>query len=71
MVVSSTDIQNDFNKYLDMAADQEILITKDGDTIARLIGMKIKMKSISEQLRGIIPANIDEKAIKDERMSRR
>lgn len=71
MIVSSTDIQNNFGKYLEMAAGQEIFITKNGAVVARLIGMKVEKKSLSEQLRGIIPADIDEKAIKEERMARR
>jgi prevent-host-death family protein len=70
MIVSSTDIQNNFGKYLEMATGQEIFITKNGTVVARLIGMKVEKKSLSEQLRGIIPVDIDEKAIKDERMAR-
>ena len=70
MIVSSTEVQNNFGKYLDMASKQEIVITKNGATVARLIGVQIKEKSLSEQLRGIIPADVDEKAIKAERMSR-
>ena len=68
MIVSSTDIQNNFGKYLDMASEQEIMITKNGTAVARLIGIRMQKTSISEQLRGIIPANVGEKAIKDERM---
>ena len=70
MIVSSTDIQNNFGKYLEMAAGQEIIITRNGTAIARLIGMKRQKKTISEQLRGILPVDIDENAIKDERMAR-
>jgi len=70
VIVSSTEVQNNFGKYLDMASKQEIVITKNGATVARLIGMRIKEKSLAEQLRGIIPADVDEKAIKAERMSR-
>jgi prevent-host-death family protein len=69
MIASSTDVQNNFGKYLELAAGQEILITGNGAAVARLIGIKIQEKSLSEQLRGIIPADVDEKAIKDERMS--
>ncbi|MDR0380719.1 MAG: type II toxin-antitoxin system prevent-host-death family antitoxin [Oscillospiraceae bacterium] len=69
MIVNSTDIQNDFGKYLDLAAGQEILITRNGAAVARLIGIKGTGKSLSEQLRGILPADVDEKTVKDERMS--
>ena len=71
MIVASTEIQNNFGKYLDLASRQDIVITKNGTAVARLIGMRAKDKSLSEQLRGIIPTDIDEEAIKAERMSKR
>jgi prevent-host-death family protein len=71
MIVSSTEVQNNFGKYLDIASGQEILITRNGTAVARLIGIKLAEKSLSEQLRGILPTDIDENAIKDERMKRR
>jgi prevent-host-death family protein len=70
MVVNSTEIQNNFGKYLNLASEQEIIITKKGVAVARLTGMKTRKTSIAEQLRGIIPQATDEKAIKRERMSR-
>ena len=71
MIASSTEVQNNFGKYLDMVSGQEIIITRNGTAIARLVGIKQKDKSLSEQLRGIIPSDIDEKAIKEERMAKR
>ena len=71
MVVSSTDIQNNFGKYLELASRQEIVITRNGAAVAHLIGIQMQDKSLSEQLRGIIPKDVDDKAIKAERMSSR
>jgi len=70
MIASSTEVQNNFGKYLELASSQEIVITKNGTAVARLIGIGAQKKSLSEQLRGIIPADVDEKSIKAERMSR-
>jgi prevent-host-death family protein len=70
VIASSTDVQNNFGKYLELASGQEIVITKNGSAVARLIGMKVQKKSLSEQLRGIIPADVDEEAVKAERMAR-
>ena len=67
MIATSTDVQNNFGKYLEIAAGQEVVITRNGAAVARLIGMKAQEKSLSEKLRGIVPADIDEKAVKDER----
>ena len=70
MIASSTDVQNNFGKYLEMAGDQEIIITRNGAAVARLIGVKAQKRSLSEQIRGIIPADVDEKAVRKERMAR-
>jgi prevent-host-death family protein len=70
MVVNSTEVQNNFGKYLELASGQEVVITKNGTAVARLIGIKMPKKSLSDQLVGIIPADVDEKAIKDERLAR-
>jgi prevent-host-death family protein len=69
MIANSTDVQNNFGKYLDLASDQEIIITRNGTAVARLIGIKTQGKSLSMQLRGIIPTDVDEKTIKSERMA--
>lgn len=71
MTVKSTEIQNNFGKYLELAGEQEIVITRNGTAVARLIGIHSQDKSLSEQLRGIIPVGTDEKSLKAERLSLR
>ena len=68
MIVTSMEVQNNFGKYIELALNQEIIITKNGFAVARLIGMN--RKSLSEQLCGIIPVDVDEELIKAERMKR-
>ena len=70
MFASSTDVKNRFGMYLEMAVGQDIIITRNGAAIAKLVGINAKEKSMSEQLRGIIPPDVDEEAIKAERMAR-
>ena len=70
MLVSSTEIQNNFGRYLEMASGEEVIITKNGTAVARLIGIRLQEKSLSERLRGIVPSDIDDEVMKDERMSR-
>jgi prevent-host-death family protein len=70
MIATSTDVQNNFGKYLEMATRQEVVITKNGAAVARLVGIKEKASFLSDQLVGIIPADVDEEAIKEERMPR-
>ena len=40
MIVTSTEVQNNFGKYLLLAAQEEIIITRNGTGIARLTGIK-------------------------------
>ncbi len=70
MLVSSTEVQNNFGRYLELSSGEEVIITKNGTAVARLIGIRLQEKSLSERLRGIIPADFDEGIVKDERMSR-
>jgi prevent-host-death family protein len=70
MIVNSTDVQNNFGKYLDLAAGQEIVITRNGTAVARLIGMKETVSFLSDRLVGIIPGDVDEKKEKNERLAR-
>lgn len=70
MLVSSTEIQNNFGKYLDLAAGQEIVITRNGVPVARLIGTKSTLSFLSDRLVGHVPPDVDEKAVRDERLKR-
>jgi prevent-host-death family protein len=70
MVVSSTEVQNNFGKYVEMAAGQEIIITKNGSPIARLLGMKETVSFLSDRLVGLVPCDIDESEAKMERLKR-
>lgn len=40
VIVSSTEVQNNFGKYLQLAAQEEVIITRNGTEIARLQPMK-------------------------------
>ena len=60
----STEVQNNFSKYLELSSEQEIDITKNGTAVARLFGIGIQNKPLSEQMRGLIYFNVDEKLIK-------
>jgi prevent-host-death family protein len=70
MIVNSTEVQNNFGKYLDLASSQEIVITKNGQAVARLLGANETASFLSDRLVGIIPRDVDEGVLKDERMRR-
>ena len=70
MIVKSTDIQNNFGKYLEIASEREVVITKNGLPVARLLGMKDTISFLSDRLVGVIPSNVDEDEVKSERLAR-
>jgi len=70
MIVSSTEVQNDFKKYVDLASEQEIVITRDGLPVARLLGMGKSISLLSERLVGLVPRDVNEDLAKTERLAR-
>lgn len=69
MIINSSDFQNNVGKYLDLAEGQEIVITRNGSPVARLLGMKKTISFLSDQLVGLIPLDVDEYAEKAERLA--
>jgi len=70
MIVSSVEVQNDFRKYVDLASEQEIVITRDGLPVARLLGLGKSLSLLSERLVGLVPRDVNEELAKTERLAR-
>ena len=70
MIVTSTEVQNNFGQYLDLASGQEIVITKNGMPVARLLGVRQAVSFLADRLVGLVPRNVDENEAKDERLAR-
>jgi prevent-host-death family protein len=70
MIVSSTEMQNNFGKFLEIASGQEVVITKNGLPVARLLGMKDAVSFLSDRLVGIVPHDVDEDEAKLERLAK-
>jgi prevent-host-death family protein len=70
MFATATEVQNDFSKYVDLAYSREIVITRDGHPVARLLGMRDNTSFLSDRLVGLIPADTNENLAKSERLAR-
>ncbi|MDR2709855.1 MAG: type II toxin-antitoxin system Phd/YefM family antitoxin [Burkholderiales bacterium] len=69
MMVTSTDFKMNLGRYLDLAAHEEIVITKNGRRIARLVADKEDLTAVARSLFGIIaPDGASGEAVKEERM---
>lgn len=69
MIITATEFKSNLGKYLELAARQDIFITKNGKNIARLTSPTIDKLAILDKLAGIIPAT-DEEAAREERLER-
>ena len=70
MIINSSDFQNNVGKYLDLVEGQEIVITRNGSPVARLVGMDTAISFLSDRLVGLVPFGADEDEAKTERLAR-
>jgi prevent-host-death family protein len=54
MIVTTTDFKTHVSRYLSLVADEEILITKNGRNIAKLMNARNGNASALHSLRGIL-----------------
>lgn len=61
MIVSSTEVQNNFGKYLMLAAKEEVIVTKNGIEIARLQGVENSEAALQESIAREMPLPYNKK----------
>ena len=70
MIVTATEFKTNFGKYLELIAKEDIFITRNGKTIAKVVNPQI---SAVDSLRGMlkdVPADLDQDSLKEERLSK-
>ena len=72
MIITATEFKTNLGKHLEMAASQDIFITKNGKNIARLTSPTVNKLALLDDLVGIGPEDqpMDENTIREERRSR-
>ena len=71
MQVTATEFKLHLDKYLELVQTEDILVTKNGETVARLTNPNISsVDAISGILAGKVPANLDRHTIREERQSK-
>lgn len=69
MIITATEFKTNFGKYLELVSKEDIFITRNGKTIAKVINPQI---SAVDSLRGLIkeaPSGIDSHSVREERLS--
>ncbi len=70
-MATATEVQNNFGRYLKMAQEGgEIVILKNGVEVARLISRDKSVSFLSNSLVGVLSGDVDENALKEERITR-
>lgn len=72
MIITATEFKNNLGKYLQLAAAQDIFITKNGQSIARLTSPSMDKLAALDSLVGIAEseAPLDKDEIRKERLTR-
>lgn len=67
--VTATEFKLNFGHYLDHVNTEDIWITRNGKTVAKMVNPNVSaVDSISGILKGKVPADIDRHSLRDERM---
>lgn len=71
MIVTATEFKTNFGKYLDLLSSEDIFITRNGKTIAKMVNPNVSaVDSISGLLAGKLPDDFDVKALREERLEK-
>lgn len=69
--VTATEFKLNLGKYLDLVSLEDIWITRNGKTVAKLVNPNVSaVDSISGILRGKVPDSFDRHSLREERMSK-
>jgi len=72
MMVTSTDFKMNFGRYLELVTNEDIVITKNGRRIAKLVADEEDLCEVAKSLFRIIPnVSMTDDEIKAERMRER
>ncbi len=69
MSITATELKTNLSKYLLLAADEDIYITKNGKIIAKLTSPFQERVEIAKSLFGILPSDITAEEAREERLN--
>ena len=71
MIVTATEFKTNFGKYLDMLRSEDIFITRNGKTVAKMVNPNVSaVESISGMLAGKLADDYDAKLLSEERLAK-
>ena len=70
MSITVTELKNNLGKYLKLTTKEDIYITRNGKTIAKLSNPYQDRVEMAESLFGILPADLTLEEAKEERLNK-
>ena len=71
MVVTATEFKTNFGKYLDLLLSEDIYITRNGKTVAKMVNPNVRaVDTLSGLLAGKLLEDFDAKTLREERLDR-
>lgn len=68
-MATATEVQNNFGRYLSQVmAGQELIVTKNGKEVARLVPKAAAMSYLTDSLTGILKGSYDLEQAREERL---
>lgn len=70
MIITSTELKTNLGRYLDLLSKEDIIITRNGRKIAKLVREEDDLVSVLDSLIGILPSTVTLEDARKERMAR-
>jgi prevent-host-death family protein len=71
MLINATKFKENVGKYLALAGNEDLIITKNGKPVAKLVGIHKNNALLTDSLIGIIPdSTVNPKQLREERLTR-
>ena len=68
MNVSIAELRKDTEKYVDMAREQDVYVTRNGKRVAKITAVTMNERSSAKALIGLLPSDVDEDAARMQRL---
>ena len=66
--ISVSELKANAGKYVLMAGDEDIFITKNGTRVAKITNARVDKVVVAESLFGLLPADVDLDKAREERL---
>jgi prevent-host-death family protein len=66
--VSISELKTNPSRFIELAQDQAVCITKNGKVVARLVSAQSSKREAAKRLIGALPPNLDYDALREERI---